>query len=176
MSEENSQGGRPTKFKPEYCEQARKLALLGATDAEVAEFFGVTEQTVNNWKIDFPEFFESIRAGKITADSEVATKLYDRARGAEWTEQQAIKCKTVEYIDGKKHEKEDVVIVDVKRAAPPDTQAASLWMRNRRPKDWREKVDHELTGRDGKDLNPPAQIAITEEAVKSIAQSIRDEF
>lgn len=32
-------GGRPTSFKPEYVEQARKLAFLGATDREVAEFF-----------------------------------------------------------------------------------------------------------------------------------------
>ena len=29
---------RPSKYKPEYCEQGRKLALLGATDIQVADF------------------------------------------------------------------------------------------------------------------------------------------
>ena len=36
--------GRPSKFKPEYVEQARKLTQLGATDREVAEFFEVSER------------------------------------------------------------------------------------------------------------------------------------
>ena len=31
--------GRPTKYKPEYSAQAQKLCLLGATDAEMADFF-----------------------------------------------------------------------------------------------------------------------------------------
>ena len=31
--------GRPSKFKDEYIEQARKLAALGATDQEIADFF-----------------------------------------------------------------------------------------------------------------------------------------
>ena len=42
--------GRPTDYKPEYCEQATKLCKLGATDAELGDFFEVTEQTINNWK------------------------------------------------------------------------------------------------------------------------------
>lgn len=31
--------GRPTKYKPEYAEQASKLCALGATDAQLADFF-----------------------------------------------------------------------------------------------------------------------------------------
>src|SRR5690606_21525869 len=85
--------GRPSLYRPEYAEQARKLCLLGATDKQLADFFNVTEQTINGWKIDFPEFFESLRAGKMKADAEVASKLYDRAIGAEWVEQQAFKVK-----------------------------------------------------------------------------------
>jgi hypothetical protein len=34
--------GRPSKFDPEYVEQARKLALLGATDAEMADFWAAS--------------------------------------------------------------------------------------------------------------------------------------
>ena len=44
--------GRPSKYKDEYCEQAEKLARLGVTDKEMAEFFGVTVQMLNKWKTD----------------------------------------------------------------------------------------------------------------------------
>lgn len=40
--------GRPTKFKPEFAEQARKLAALGATDREAAEFFALLP-TEDDW-------------------------------------------------------------------------------------------------------------------------------
>ena len=39
-------GGRPTKFKPEYVEQAHKLAVRGWTDAELADFFKVATSTI----------------------------------------------------------------------------------------------------------------------------------
>ena len=58
--------GRPTNYKKEYDEQAYKLCLLGATDKEMADFFNVKEQTINNWKKNHPSFFESIKRGKIS--------------------------------------------------------------------------------------------------------------
>ena len=54
-------GGRPSKYKKEYAEQAYKFCLLGATDARLGEFFGVSEQTINAWKDAHPEFLESIK-------------------------------------------------------------------------------------------------------------------
>lgn len=52
---------RPTKYQEAYAEQARKLCLLGYTDAELADFFEVSESTINKWKLDYPEFSESIK-------------------------------------------------------------------------------------------------------------------
>ena len=62
--------GRPSQYKAEYCEQAYKLCLLGATDVQLADFFGVSEQTLNTWKQKHPKFLESLRAGKDEADAE----------------------------------------------------------------------------------------------------------
>ncbi|MCE6993071.1 helix-turn-helix domain-containing protein [Dyadobacter sp. CY323] len=125
--------GRPSAYRDEYAEQARKLCLLGAIDREMADFFGVSEQTLNAWKKEFPEFLEAIRAGKLKADAEVATKLYERACGSEWTEQQAFKLKA-----GKGEER--VEIVTVRRAVPPDTNAIALFLHNRRPDLWRKNA------------------------------------
>lgn len=152
--------GRPTDYRPSYVEDVFKLSLLGATDKEVADFFDVAESTINKWKLDFPEFSESMRAGKLKADTEVAKKLYDKANGAEWIEDFATKCKTTTYENGKKVlETEEIQVTPIRKAAPPDTQAISLWLRNRQGQKWRDKIDHELTGKDGgpietKDVSP----------------------
>ncbi len=127
--------GRPTLYREEYAEQAYKLCLLlGATDADLAAFFDVTEATVNNWKDQYPEFFESVKRGKAPADMHIAQKLFHRAEGAEWEEEQAIKVKTGPHT-------ETVEVVTVKRAAPPDTTAMIFWLKNRQSKKWRDKID-----------------------------------
>lgn len=127
--------GRPTKYKPEFCEQAFKFALLGAIDSELADLFEVSEAAINDWKERYPEFLQSIREGKVLADANVAKGLYGRAIGAEWVEQQAFKVKN-QTAPGQFTE--DVQIVDVRRAAPPDTKAAALWLSNRQGKRWKD--------------------------------------
>lgn len=137
--------GRPTKYKSQYVEQVFKLSLLGATDREVADFFEVCEDTIHTWKLEYPEFSESIQSGKVKADYNVAHKLYDKALGAEWIEEQAFKVKKKWYNEnGKPEEEESVVTVPVKRAAPPDTQAMSLWLRNRQSGKWRDNQHVEV--------------------------------
>ena len=72
-------GGRPTKYRPEFCEQAMRLCLLGAKDSELAAFFEVTESTLNKWKLEHAEFSESLSDGKENADANVASSLYKQA-------------------------------------------------------------------------------------------------
>jgi hypothetical protein len=73
--------GRPTDYREQYAEQAYKLCLLGATDKKMADFFGVSEQTLNAWKVAQPQFLESITRGKEIADAEIAEALFHRAKG-----------------------------------------------------------------------------------------------
>jgi hypothetical protein len=56
--------GRPPKYDPALCPRARKLALLGMTDAEIAEQFAIHPDTLSAWKKGHPEFFEAIESGK----------------------------------------------------------------------------------------------------------------
>lgn len=157
MSESNPVG-RPTKYHDDYPAQAYKLALLGATDKEIADFFEINQDTIYEWQKQYPKFSESIRDGKVKADSLVAQKLYDKAVGPEWIEEQAFKVKKKWYDEnGKVREEEEVVTVPVKRAAPPDTPAISLWLRNRQSAKWKDKLDHDITS-DGKPINDPAYV------------------
>ncbi len=129
--------GRPTEFQDDYPEQARKLCLLGATDGELADFFGVSETTVNNWKQAHPEFLESIEAGKTLADANVAERLYQRAMGYSHND-----VHVSSYQGG-------VTLTPIQKHYPPDTPAASLWLRNRQSGKWRDRQELEHSGKDG---------------------------
>lgn len=130
--------GRPTEYRAEYNKEARKLCMLGATDRELADFFEVSEVTINAWKNAHPSFLKSIRAGKIQADANVARRLYSRAIGYE---HDAVKIITVSDGNGSGSHVEQVPYVE--RYAP-DTTAAIFWLKNRRPEQWRDKqeTDH----------------------------------
>lgn len=144
----NGKVGRPSAYETKFCEQAYKLCLLGATDAELADFFGVSEQTVNAWKVQHPEFLESMRAGKEEADATIAESLYHRAKGYSHPETH------VSNYQG------DVTLTPLTKHYPPDTAAASLWLRNRQPKRWRDKVDHELAGPNGGPIPVKADVTV----------------
>lgn len=131
-------GGRPSKFKPEYVEQARKLAQLGATDREIADFFKVAESTLNLWKGEHDAFSEALKVGKASADDRVEQSLYRRALGYE---HDAMKI----------HVAGDGTITQVPYVEryPPDTTAAIFWLKNRRKESWRDVSRQEQTGADG---------------------------
>ncbi|HGM6831972.1 TPA: terminase [Serratia marcescens] len=136
---------RPTKYQEAYAEQARKLCLLGYTDAELASFFEVSEATINNWKLEHPEFLESIKKGKAVADGEVASTLFNRAMG--YTAKEKREEKTA---DGFKE-------VDAEKHVPGDVTAMIFWLKNRQKDKWREKQDVNHTSDDGS-MTPKAPV------------------
>jgi hypothetical protein len=124
-----AKGGRPSSFKPEYVEQARKLTQLGATDREVAEFFDVAESTVSLWKNTHPEFSEALKLGKEASDNRVEKSLYRRAVGYSYDAEKIFT-----------YEGEPVRVPYVEHV-PPDTTACIFWLKNRRRDEWRDRVD-----------------------------------
>lgn len=137
--------GRPTDYKPEYADMARRFLLLkrGGTNEDLAKLFAKNIDTIYEWQKVHADFSEALRAGKEGADEQVANALHSRAIGATWTEQQAFKLKVIEYdkVGRKVREVEKVEIVDLMRAAPPDTRACELWLNNRDPENWRQKPE-----------------------------------
>jgi hypothetical protein len=111
--------GRPTDYREEFNEQVYKLCLLGATDKEIGDFFEVDERTINNWKHDYPEFFQSIKKGKVIADAEIAQSLYKRAKGFR---KKAVKIFQSEGVSFE-HEYMEYY--------PPDPTALIYWLKNR---------------------------------------------
>jgi hypothetical protein len=138
---EGNDGGRPTSFRPEFVDQARQLCQLGATDVEVARFFKVHPCTIYEWRATIPEFSEALRIGKSLADERMKRSLYQRGIGYDYDYKS---IKTEERVVGK-------TLKLVKRTTsiehlPGDVGAQKLWLINRCPKEFREKVDvsHEI--------------------------------
>lgn len=123
--------GRPTAYLPAYAEQAQRLATLGLTDAEMAEFFSVSERTLNTWKKAHPDFLQSIKAGKIEADTHVATGLYQSAIGGHVVTD----TRELEGPDG------SITRTKETRQVPPNVTAQVFWLKNRQPAKWRDKQE-----------------------------------
>lgn len=122
--------GRPTSYKEEYAELAFNYCLLGATDIDLAKYFGVSEKTINTWKAKQPEFLQSLKAGKDEADAKVAQSLYHRATGYS---HQETKIATHEGMitDSKEFTKHYA----------PDPTSAIFWLKNRQSGKWRDKQE-----------------------------------
>lgn len=134
--------GRPTAYNIDYNDQAHKLCLLGATDAELADFFNVNIDTIYEWKKVYQDFSEAVTRGKIIADAEVANSFYNRAKGYDLPSE-----KVFQYEGG-------IIRADTTTHYPADPGAALNWLKNRQPDKWRDKTNVELTGKDGEAIKP----------------------
>ena len=130
--------GRPSKIDKINFKQVEILAKRGFTDVEMSDFFEVTERTWNNWKNKNSDFFQSLKNWKEIADEKVERSLYERATGYSHDEDKIFN------IDGVP------LIVPTKKHYPPDTVAAIFWLKNRKPSEWQDKRNQEISGKDGK--------------------------
>jgi len=127
----------PSTFKREFIEEAAQLSKEGATDQEMADYFGVDVRTLYRWKNTEPDFRQAIKSAKDAADDRVERSLFERALGYERDEMD------VRVVSG------EVVQTPIRKFYPPDTTAAIFWLKNRKPEQWREVKGVELTGKNG---------------------------
>ena len=55
--------GRPTKYKPEYCEQVVEMFKLGMSKCAIALKLDVDVDTLDNWAKVHDDFFGAIKKG-----------------------------------------------------------------------------------------------------------------
>ena len=134
--------GRPSKFTSAFSRQAAVMCKLGATDEQMAEFFGVTVNSIGNWKKKHPEFLGALKLGKDEADDQVVQSLFQRAKGYSHPDVH------ISNFQG------DITVTPITKHYAPDATSCIFWLKNRRPAEWRER--QELTGKDGAPLLPPS--------------------
>lgn len=136
--------GRPSKYEPQFAEQAEKLCKLGATDADLADFFNVATRTVERWKAEHEDFCRALKDAKEVADQRVERSLYQRAVGYQ------VDSVKIFMPAGAA----EPVYAEFRENVQPDTTAAIFWLKNRKPETWKDKKDVESNNRHHHTVDP----------------------
>jgi transposase-like protein len=167
----------------------------GLTDEQIAKNMGIKRQTLYDWKKKYPDISDALKRGKEVVDRQVENALLKRALGYQFEEETyiTVQMSREEYdlrIDlelerwNQQHpnatpaERElfilsipntkQVLEKKVTKQVAPDTTAQIFWLKNRKPNEWRDKKETELSG--GVDVNNPFASLTTEE-LRKLARS-----
>lgn len=147
-----------SKLTAAACEQAYHITRVGGTLQDVAIALKTSQSRLALWMNRFPEFRKAIEAGRVSRDELVETALFARARGYEHKAEK-IFCNAnngavtkVEYVE----------------RYPPDAASAIFWLKNRRPEDWKDVSQKEITGADGGPIEIRQLVVTAEELGQKI--------
>lgn len=118
----------------------------GLTDEQIASNMGIVRSTLSEWKKKYKDISDTLKSNKDVADRQVENELFNKATGFTRVITKPIKIKNIEYDNGKKIlETETIKYVEEEVYFPPDTTAQIFWLKNRKPKEWRDRQEIDTT-------------------------------
>ena len=126
---------RPSKYESHV--QPKMLLIEawardGLTDADICKNLDVGKDAFIEYKKQYPELTEALKRGKEVIDVMVENALLKAALGYDYTEEELNKM-TGDPIE-------------LRKVAHPNTTALIFWLKNRKPKTWRDKQELEHSG------------------------------
>ena len=118
----------------------------GLTLEDIAHNMGMCRQTLVNWKAKNEKIRKALDDGKEVADRRVENALYKRALGYMVTETTITQS-----------EKDGYKEVTISKHVPGDVTAQIYWLKNRKPKQWRDRQETAITA-DIEDLTPLVEL------------------
>lgn len=109
----------------------------GLNDEQIAHNIGIGVRTFYTWLSKYKQLKHVLKQSKEVVDREVENALLKSAIGY--------------YLDEERIDSEGNVY-PVRRFVPPNTTAQIFWLKNRKPNEWRDKKQTELTGANGGNL------------------------
>lgn len=109
----------------------------GLTNEQIAHNIGISTTTLYDWCNNYPNFSDALKKGKEVVDREVENALLKRALGYCYEETTRETDETGQL----------VVTKIVTKEVVPDTTAQIFWLKNRKPKEWRDKVEQVTTSK-----------------------------
>lgn len=120
-------------LEPDNLLRLQAWARDGATDAAIADYIGISRDTLYSWKKKYSDFSDALKRGKEVVDVEVENALLKRALGYEYNEV------TKEMTYGTDGEPLGLTVTKVvTKRERPDVTAQIFWLKNRRPDLWRD--------------------------------------
>ena len=102
----------------------------GLDEEQISYNMGISRKTLYNWKIKHLPILHALKVGKEVADRKVENALYNKALGYKET---LNKVKVLN--DG------TLIPYQEEVTYPGDTTAMIFWLKNRKPKEWRDKQE-----------------------------------
>ena len=129
------------------------MARDGLTQQQIANNLGISIDTLIENKKKYSEFNDALKKGKEVIDFEVENALLKRALGYEYEEET--------YENG-------ILTKKVKKQVPPDTTAQIFWLKNRKPNNWKDRVE---TDEDKEAVTNASQVIAK---IRKVAQEYTD--
>ncbi|WP_129582299.1 helix-turn-helix domain-containing protein [Miniphocaeibacter massiliensis] len=109
-------------------------ARSGFTDEEIAKRIGIAVNTLYSWRKKYKKIDNALKKGKEYCDLHVESALYRKALGYDYEEVTRELKKNSET-----GEMEMVETKRVKKHVPPDRTAQIFWLKNRNPRNWKDR-------------------------------------
>jgi hypothetical protein len=134
LLDEKSKVKAITRYTPAFCDLVRRFGRMGKglTNNDLAELFEVNEKTIREWMHKYPDFMCAVIESRDFSDARVERCLFERATGYSCREDKVF----FHARTGK------VVTVTTDKHYPPDTGAAFIWLKNRQPDRWKDRVEY----------------------------------
>lgn len=158
----------------------------GLNDEQIAHNIGISRQTLYKWEAKYSDICDALKKGKEIVDREVENALLKRAKGFQTTEHQykvvdvdqdvlwARRTKKIQEYMNKHPEatetqakiwaiehvetRQKIEIFQNQKEIPPDTTAMIFWLKNRKPNEWRDRKETQLSGSLDTNARPFKQI------------------
>ena len=125
-------------LEPEGLTLLTGWARNGLTDEQIAKNMGISRSTLAEWKKKYSDISDTLKKGKDVVDIEVENALLKKALGYSYKET------TKELsVDKQTGESKLIVTKEVTKHIAPDTAAGIFWLKNRRPDEWRDRVQED---------------------------------
>jgi len=121
-------GGRPSNYPKINLDDVKKWAKIGLSNDQIAQALEISIESLYDYQRDYPEFLQALKSGKENPDDRVERALFERALGYVAPEEKLFYDSNTGIIASQ----------TVLKQYPPDTTAAIIWLKNRRPEKWRE--------------------------------------
>mgnify|MGYP000850277328 CR=1 FL=1 len=151
------------------CDLIRKDSY---TIAEICASVRISERCYYYWQNNVAEFAEAIKEARDQYDEilvkEAKNSLLKLVKGYEVDEKKTV------YVNGKDGKPIIKEQTTVKKHIQPNVAATIFMLTNKAPDEYKNKQFSELTGKDGKDLVPPAKL-LTKKEAKELLKELEDE-
>ncbi len=129
-------------YRVMYSAQVLKLLLAGYDNRFIADFFGVTPQILQEWRVTHPVFNQNWIRGETMANGEVAHALFGRAVGSFAVTKTKFATHEGQISDSREYTEQ----------LAPDIAAQRFWLTNRKQDSWGERSHVSQTVRVTEDL------------------------